>query len=303
MRTSIRATLIVTAAVACGAFYYGYLFLRHPEGHGPVKIPMLEGVRGSDTNETWLVGIGDSVTAGFGASPGSSYWDRLINGEKDSPETQGKSLKHLFPRLIVTNLSQSGSTSLQHEKHQLNRVPQDGLRKAIVLMTTGGNDLIHSYGKAPPREEAMYGATWDQAQPWIQSFGQRLDRMVKDLNARFPKGLDMYVATIYDPSDGTGAMKHTGLPRWGDAVRILAAYNEQIQKLGQRHKNVHVIEVHRAFLGHGLHAQHWWETHYDPADPHCWLAANIEDPNDRGYDAIRRLMWNGVINTAPSAGF
>jgi hypothetical protein len=62
----------------------------------------------------WLVGIGDSVTAGFGASPGKSYWDRLIN--EDGPETKGKSLKCLFPSLIVTNVSQSGNTSLPQEK-------------------------------------------------------------------------------------------------------------------------------------------------------------------------------------------
>ena len=32
-----------------------------------------------------------------------------------------------------------------------------------------------------------------------------------------------------------------------------------------------------------------WQ-HYDALDPHYWYYANLEDPNERGYDAIRRLF-------------
>ena len=27
-----------------------------------------------------------------------------------------------------------------------------------------------------------------------------------------------------------------------------------------------------------------------PSDPYCWYHVNLEDPNERGYDAIRRLF-------------
>jgi len=29
---------------------------------------------------------------------------------------------------------------------------------------------------------------------------------------------------------------------------------------------------------------------YDSDDPYYWYGSNLEDPNDRGYDAIRRLF-------------
>jgi len=32
-------------------------------------------------------------------------------------------------------------------------------------MTTGGNDLIHNYGKTAPRDGARFGATWEEAAP------------------------------------------------------------------------------------------------------------------------------------------
>jgi hypothetical protein len=44
------------------------------------------------------------------------------------------------------------------------------------------------------------------------------------------------------------------------------------------------------FLGHGIHCTQPWQVHYRRHDPHYWYAWNLEDPNIRGYDAIRRLF-------------
>lgn len=299
---------LLFAAVLMGIFmgsgyYYFYLFIFHPQGKGPINIET-QAASLKGTNSIWIVGMGDSVTAGFGATPGKSYWDRLIdNRVEEDPDLKGKCLKKIFPNLIATNLARSGSTSLQHMKNQLPFVPRDSQRKAIVIMTTGGNDLIHSYGMAAPKEGAMYGATWEQAQPWIAAFAQRLEGLHTELTARFPLGVEIFLATIYDPSDDTGVLRHTGLPRWSDSGRILAAYNSQISTLAQKHPNVHVVNVHDLFLGHGFHAAHWWEPNYHRADPYCWLADNIEDPNDRGYDAIRRLMWNAIAKQLQTNSF
>ena len=46
----------------------------------------------------------------------------------------------------------------------------------------------------------------------------------------------------------------------------------------------------RDFLGHGIHCRDTGNRHYRKADPHYWYAENLEDPNDRGYDALRRLF-------------
>ena len=34
---------------------------------------------------------------------------------------------------------------------------------------------------------------------------------------------------------------------------------------------------------------------YRPDDPHYWYFKNLEDPNDRGYDAIRRVFLLKMI--------
>jgi hypothetical protein len=160
----------------------------------------------------------------------------------------------------------------------------------MVVITSGGNDLIHNYGRTPPREQAMFGATREEAEPWIKNFEVRLESMLDQINSRFPTGCHIFLANIYDPTDGVGDIQRAGLPAWQDGLQILAALNDTIQQAAKRHENVHLVDLHSAFLGHGIHCTQFWAKHYDSRDPHYWYHTNLEDPNERGYDAIRRLF-------------
>ncbi len=146
----------------------------------------------------------------------------------------------------------------------------------------------------------MYGATWEQALPWIEGFGQRLETIISGINERFPGGCHIFLANIYDPTDGVGDIKRAGLPPWPDGLKILRAYNEMINRCTVAHPNVHIIDVHQAFLGHGIHCAEFWSRHYHARDPHYWYYYNLEDPNERGYDAIRRLFLNEMAKLAPT---
>jgi lysophospholipase L1-like esterase len=202
----------------------------------------------------------------------------------------------VFPDLRATNLAISGSTSLQHWAKEFPRLPGlDSNALVIVTLTTGGNDLIQRYGKEPPREGAMYGASWDQAQPWINNFEARLGQMITRLDERYPGRCEVFLANIYDPTDGSGSMRVARLPDWPDGPRIHQAYNEIIARCAASHRNVHLVNLHEAFLGHGFRCAQFWSVHYRRGDPHYWYFVNIEDPNERGYDAIRRLLLNEMV--------
>jgi hypothetical protein len=162
-------------------------------------------------------------------------------------------------------------------------------------MTSGGNDLIHWYGRTPPREGAMYGATFEQAQPWIASYEDRLEEMFTLLEARFSSGCRILIADIYDPSDGRGHPESAGLPPWPDVLAVHAAYNDALRRVAGRHACVRVVPMCETFLGHGIHCRKFWSAYYRADDPHYWYAPNLEDPNDRGYDAIRRLFLNEIL--------
>ena len=50
------------------------------------------------------------------------------------------------------------------------------------------------------------------------------------------------------------------------------------------------MPIWKEFLGHGIHCAKFWHPHYRRDDPHYWYGVNLEDPNDRGYDAVRRVF-------------
>lgn len=296
----VAVWLLALLAAVGGAWLYIYLYLLKPEGSGPAGPPVpREAFAQPWTDRPVLaLGIGDSVTAGFGADPpGRSYFARLIQNPPDEfPDLQGICLKAVLPNLRVQNLAVSSSTSDQHLEYQVQPFetqPPEVL--GLVFMTTGGNDLIHNYGRTAPAPTAMYGATLDQARPWVARFEQRLETMVTLLRDKFPGGCVIFLANIYDPSDGLGDPESVGLPPWPHLLPILREYNAIIERCAQKHPFVRVVDMHGAFLGHGVHCTQPWTPHYRRQDPHYWYNINLEDPNNRGYDALRRLFLLEIL--------
>jgi hypothetical protein len=121
------------------------------------------------------------------------------------------------------------------------------------------------------------------------------------LEARFPGGCHIFLARIYDPTDGVGSARRVGLPPWPDSVAILAAYNQVISDCASRHASVHLVDLHRSFLGHGLFCRQFWRSSYRPEDPHFWYQDILEDPNDRGHDAVRRMFLVKMSEILPAA--
>jgi hypothetical protein len=292
----------VGALVVAGALVYRHYWLARPVGEGPAgpTVPRKPFRKPWTTRPILLLGIGDSITRGFGATEGHGYFDMLVaNPSDERPDLADINLSMVFPNLQAENLAVSGSTSLQHIdviRERLEARPADTL--GIVVMTTGGNDLIHNYGRTPPREGAMYGATFNQAKPWIANFQTRLDEMLDLLDDRLPGGCHVFLADIYDPTDSVGDAPNAGLPAWPDGLAIHRAYNEIIHRAAAGRDNVHLVPIYREFLGHGIHCTQPWREHYRPEDPHYWYADNLEDPNNRGYDAIRRLFLLEMIQVA-----
>lgn len=301
-RKRLLALLLVGIALIAAAAAYIEFHFHLPEGAGsagpavsaePFATPWSE-------RKVLFLGVGDSVTAGFGARRGYSFFDRLVTNPPDEFEDMcGRSLTLVLPNLRAQNLAVSGSTSLQHLRlieEKLQKQPEEVF--GLIVMTSGGNDLIHWYGRTPPREGAMYGATLEEATPWIANYEKRLDDMFTLLESRFPGGCRIFIADIYDPSDGRGDPETVGLPAWPDVLAIHAAYNEAIRRAAGRHASVRVVPMCEVFLGHGIHCRKFWTRHHRAGDPTYWYAINLEDPSERGYDAIRRVFLNEIAKEA-----
>ena len=145
----------------------------------------------------------------------------------------------------------------------------------------------------------MYGARLDQISEWVQNFESRLEAIADKVRETFPGGCQLFIANIYDPTDGDGDIVFAGLPAWPEGVQVLAAYNEVLARFAKRHRDVTLIDMHRDFLGHGIHCTQFWHHAYRARDPHYWYWDNLEDPNDRGYDALRRLFLIEIARIVP----
>lgn len=297
--------LILFGLVVIGSTtVYRYYRYARPVGEGPAGPAVSrDAFTGTWTNRpVVLLGLGDSVTQGLGASPAKSYFTRLVKNPKDEfADMQEICLSKVLPGLQPLNLSISGTTSIECVDYQLPKLTPNGPDVfGIVVITTGGNDVIHNYGRTPAREGAMFGAKATEITDWVNHFEQRLDTIADRIRAAFPGGCHIFIANIYDPTDGDGDIQLAGLPSWFDGLKVLAAYNDVIARFSDRHDDVSLIDIRTAFLGHGVHCTHFWHPMYCQPDPHYWYWDNLEDPNDRGYDAIRRLFLIEIARVVPA---
>jgi len=297
-RPAFRWQIGVVLLVLCALCWHFFGRTSQPTaGSGPAgpPVPLEPFTQVWSTDQTVLLGLGDSVTEGFGASSRRhSYFGLLIeNDDAHCPDMKGRDLKHVFPNLESANHAVSYTVSQYHLDNQLPHIEVFPAEvKGIVVITSGGNDLIHDYGRTPPRDGAMYGCTYDQALEWKTAFRNRLEAIVEGVARKFPGGCDVFMANIYDPTDGVGDIENANLPLppWPDGSRVLGLFNQVIADACDSHDNVHLVDIHSHFLGHGIHCRDKSNRYYRKEDPHYWYFDNLEDPNDRGYDAIRRLF-------------
>lgn len=292
MRSALACVLLV--ALACAA-------LAAPRPAGPA-------VDRRDFDLVWtrrpvrFIGLGDSVTAGFTSSGHHAYFDLLTdNAPDENPDIAGISLQGVFPSLRVENHAASATNSYVHlrQARALAGSPPDTL--GWVVITSGGNDLVYRYMNGPG-DGAMRGATLEQARPWIASYGRRLDQLVDIIQSKFPGGCEIFIATIYDPTDGVGDIEKSipalfrgliGIGPWPHAEAVLGACNAEIARVCRR-PHVHLVDVHGLLLGHGLHHADRTGPHYRPDDPTLWYMNDMQHPSERGHDAIRRAFLRAM---------
>src|SRR5580692_8996204 len=121
---SKRMIFVLLAGLVLIGGMAAYLFFSfaRPAGSGPAGPAVDHDLFSSawTSRRILFVGLGDSVTAGFGARKGYSYFDRLAKNPADEfPKMNGICLASVFPNFQYTNLAISGSTSSEVLQRQL----------------------------------------------------------------------------------------------------------------------------------------------------------------------------------------
>jgi lysophospholipase L1-like esterase len=234
-----------------------------------------------DATRTGVVyaALGDSMSiddyaGGPGRGAASLLWR---NRDHDFPAWAGRDLTARDPAARLALLASDGATSTTVAGEQLPRLRRLGVAPTLATVTMGGNDLLAAYGDAGAARRAI-GAVVDNG---------RL--VLAGLRALMGPRAPIIVATVYDPSDGSGDAGRLGLPPWPQALELLAALNRAVGALAAAHGAL-VADVHARFFGHGLAAGDPTQPAARPPNHGLWYCGVIE-PNAWGASEIRATFW------------
>jgi lysophospholipase L1-like esterase len=226
----------------------------------------------------------DDYAGGPGRGAASLLWR---NRDDDFPAWAGRDLTTQDPSARLVLLASDGATSTTVAHEQLGRLRWLGVIPTLATVTMGGNDLLAAYGDA--------GAAW-RAITTVVGNGRRVLSGLRDLMG---PAAPIVVATVYDPSDGSGDAGRLGLPPWPEALQLLAELNRVLVGLAEQHQAL-VADVHGRFLGHGLAAGDPTQSAARPADHNLWYCGLIE-PNAWGASQIRASYWETLQRAGTEA--
>jgi lysophospholipase L1-like esterase len=216
----------------------------------------------------------DQYAGGPGRGAASLLWR---NRDDEFPAWTGHDLTAHHPAAQLALLASDGATSTTVAGEQLQQLHRRELIPTLATVTMGGNDLLAAYGSSSAGRRAIEDVT---------DIGQRL---LASLRALMGPMSPIVLATVYDPSDGTGDASRLGLPVWPDALQLLADLNQALRTLAQEHQAL-VADVHGRFLGHGLATGDPTQIQPRPSNRDLWYCGLIE-PNAWGASEIRAAFW------------
>ena len=222
----------------------------------------------------------DEYAGGPGHGAASLLWR---NRDDDFPAWAGRDLTGRDPTARLVLLASDGATSTTVAGEQLELLRRLGSIPTLATVTMGGNDLLAAYGD---------GAAARRAIRTVVDNGRLVLGGLRELMG--PQAPIM-IATVYDPSDGSGDAGRLGLPSWPEALARLAELNQTLRVLAKAHQAL-IADVHARFLGHGVAAGDPTQLTARPPDRGLWYCGVIE-PNAWGASEIRAAFWEALAFT------
>jgi lysophospholipase L1-like esterase len=201
------------------------------------------------------------------------------NSEERWPEYAGDDLVTRYPDIAFQNLASDGATVGEVFGEQLAQIEETD-EPTLVTLTVGGNDLLSAYGNRPRR---------DLLERIERDVAEAYDFLVDTIRGRLPASTTI-IATVYDPSDGTGLIPGVYDDLGPLPIDILDRFNDHVRALAMGTPRVLLADVHAHFLGHGVtvaESERWY-----------WRRSLIE-PNARGASEIR-AVWLAALADAPT---
>jgi hypothetical protein len=152
----------------------------------------------------WVTRCRSTTTPAGRAASASLLWR---NRDDDFPAWAGRDLTARDPTARLALLASDGATSTTVAGEQLGRLRRLARTPTLATVTMGGNNLLVAYGDARAAGRA------------IRTVVDNGRRLLADLRGLMGPAAPIVVATVYDPSDGSGdAGRPTALARGAGAA-------------------------------------------------------------------------------------
>ena len=239
-----------------------------------------------------IVFLGDSITAGSPPNAADEIYRHHLT----------EALTQKWPGAAVSDCSEWGARTddFLHGKQEIQACFPDGgdTRNTLVIMTMGGNDLFEI------AQDVAGGMSEEDAAAEVQ---KALDYYTEAMawltdEARFPAGISIIFANVYEYTDGTGELGSCDLAEqlgFGfTAPQLRAAYlwvSEAYMQMAVD-TQTDMIFLLEHFCGHGFFAGDPDNECYRGDDAETWFDATCIHPNPTGHDQIAE-MFMAVIET------
>ena len=197
------------------------------------------------------------------------------NSEEHWPAYAGDDLSSRYRGIRFENVASDGATVGDVFGEQLMQIDETDER-TLVTLTIGGNDLLSAYGNRP-RRKLLERIERDIAEAY--------DFLVDTIRGRFSNAT-LILATVYDPSDGTGLIPGVYDDIGPLPIEILHRFNDHVRALAMGTPGTLLADVHSHFLGHGVSA---------PESERWYWRRSLIEPNARGASEIR-AVWLAALD-------
>lgn len=234
-----------------------------------------------------VIFLGDSISDGVGASREDLSYVALLteNASDVYPDADGLDIASRFGAVEVFDRARSGATTTSMVRGQLSAL-EDDLGASVagetaVVLTIAGNDV----------QELIIDP--DSLPEVIAEVEENLEEFYAffEDDTRFPDPVWIYLANVYEPSDGVGQADECffGL-ELSATLEGLGEINAAVRAQAEQH-GAAWLDMRGHFNGHGYYSDDPENPYHHPDDPTLWFSDDCIHPNDRGHHEIRRLFW------------
>jgi lysophospholipase L1-like esterase len=235
-----------------------------------------------------LVFLGDSVTAGTPPTPEEGYYRNLVTD----------AVVDRFGEIEVTDCSEWGARTDDLLAHVDRQIPlcfpdEQDPRRTLVIMTVGGNDFV-ALG-----ESQAAGSDYDTLVGELDAFVVLLEDAVRWLKdpSRFPGGLDLIYANVYEYTDATGDLLSCPMAEtFGIEGDFSEGGQDAYNLVNQRYMQVavqtgaDVVLAYENFCGHGFHRDDPESPCYRGEGTEAWFDPTCIHPSEIGHEEMARMF-------------